>query len=125
VIWLVNQYNYYGPPTDLNALLDAYLDTLQADCCRLPLADVDDFDPQQSQISLDAVYTMLEVASTVERRDDTVGQMSMFKEHRQQTTLEAVSIYGRLILLGEPGGGKSTFVNFLTLVLAQSHGSYL
>jgi formylglycine-generating enzyme required for sulfatase activity len=110
-------YNYYGAQTDLKPLLDAYLDALLSDCCRLPLADVDDFDPQQSQIALDAVYTTLEVASTVELDEE---QVRRFEKQRQRTALEALSAHGRLVLLGEPGGGKSTFVNYVTLVLSQA-----
>ena len=44
--------NNYGPQIDLTPLIEAYLDDLQIECCRLPLADVeaDNFDPQQKQI---------------------------------------------------------------------------
>ena len=115
--------NNYGAQTDLRPLIEAYLDDLQIECCRLPLADVDvdNFDPQQNQIVLDAVYTMLEVASTVEvPADDQRRRLVGREQHRQRTALEAVSAHGRLVLLGEPGGGKSTFVNFLTLVLAHA-----
>ena len=84
--------------------------------------DVDNFDPQQNQIVLDAVYTMLEVASTVEvPADDQRRRLVGREQPRQRTALEAVSAHGRLVLLGEPSGGTSTFVNYLTLVLAHAH----
>ena len=101
--------NNYGPQIDLTPLIEAYLDDLQIECCRLPLADVDgdNFDPQQNQSVLDAVYTMLEVASTVDVSEDDQQNMVGREQPRQRTALEAVSAHGRLVLLGEPGGGTS------------------
>ena len=111
----------YGTQTDLTPMIEAYLDDLQIECCRLPLADVDGDNFDQNQSVLDAVYTMLEVASTVDVSEDDQQNMVGREQPRQRTALEVVSAHGRLVLLGEPGGGKSTFVNYLTLVLAHAH----
>jgi hypothetical protein len=87
-------------------LLRDYLSTVSQDCNRLSLADYDSSDPNKLAVDLDSVYVRLEVARTVER------------EPRQLTALEALAQQPRLVLLGAPGSGKSTFVNFLARCLA-------
>ncbi len=112
--------NYGGADSaERAALLREYLLGLVGACNRLSLADADSSDPTRAAVELAAVYTRLEVTSTVplskEEQEKRPG-----RQHRQLTALEALAQHNVLVLLGEPGGGKSTFVNFVGLCLAQA-----
>ncbi|NLF78992.1 MAG: SUMF1/EgtB/PvdO family nonheme iron enzyme [Chloroflexi bacterium] len=81
---------------------------------------------QGQQITVDQVYTPLDTRTQVLRDDD--GQIEwqadvLAREQRSEretsplTAMEAANHFPRLVLLGDPGSGKSTFVNFLALGL--------
>ncbi len=86
--------------------------------------------PTGETVTLRDVYTNLEVTTRLDveetkRRGQIVSRneanLPGFRESRQMTVLEAVSDpkARRLVLLGDPGGGKSTFVNHLGYCLAK------
>jgi formylglycine-generating enzyme required for sulfatase activity len=118
--------HFYGPShaPDTDTLLREYLGALSGACNRLSLADADSSDPTRAAVELAAVFTRLEVASTVRLTDEEVQarrkQRVVLEKERQRTALEAVASAPRLVLLGAPGGGKSTLVNFLGLCLARA-----
>ncbi|MEI2769985.1 MAG: SUMF1/EgtB/PvdO family nonheme iron enzyme [Candidatus Competibacter sp.] len=92
-----------APATFSSALRDAYLRRIMDRCGTLSLTGIDpaaagqrDTDPQ---LRLNAVYTALL----------TRGGNSVLEQIGQQQ---------RLVLQGDPGSGKSTFVNFVALCLA-------
>jgi hypothetical protein len=112
---IINQGASDGP--DRATLLREYLLTLSGTCNRLSLADADSSDPTRAAVELAAVYTRLEVATTVPLPED---KEQIHITYRQRTALEVFSEQSRLVLLGEPGSGKSTFINFLGLCLART-----
>jgi len=113
----INNYGSADTP-DRAMLLREYLLGLAGMCNRLSLADADSSDPTRAAVELAAVYTRLEVASTVpmsaEDRKRRPGA------DRQRTALEVLTSQPQLVLLGDPGGGKSTFVNFVSLCLVRA-----
>lgn len=112
---------YYGLDysPDRATLLQEYLRSLSGTCNTLSLADADSSDPNSAAVQLAAVYTGLKTARIIEGEEEPEAiQLSLFPT-RQQRALEALAQHPRLVLLGDPGGGKSTFVNFITLCLAQ------
>ncbi len=101
--------------------LREYLQSLSGECNRLALADSASSDPTSSgAIELAAVYTGLEVATLVPRSAEERKRATGRDEQRQKTALEALVEQRRLVLLGDPGGGKSTLVNFVALCVAQA-----
>jgi formylglycine-generating enzyme required for sulfatase activity len=123
---------------DPGQALRAYLERLTVECNVLHLRGMDpkaaDVTKQET-MSLAAVYTALDTnlrlvpmdgeelpkLRRAERRpivfeDGQPGEMP----GRAMTAVEAVSQIDRLVLLGEPGAGKSTFLNHLALRLAQA-----
>jgi formylglycine-generating enzyme required for sulfatase activity/energy-coupling factor transporter ATP-binding protein EcfA2 len=80
-----------------------YLHSLTNTLDQLPLQGIEQRLDQQGQgMSLSSVYTSLKV-----------------RGYRRSSATEAGTRHQRLVLLGNPGGGKSTFVRHLTLTLAR------
>jgi len=115
--------------------LRAYLQRLTRECNALHLRGMDpraaDATSQET-MSLAAVYTALD---TTRRVPLSNGELDALREQgrepptplsagrrgeRPLAAVEAASQIDRLVLLGDPGAGKSTFVNHLTFHLAQA-----
>ncbi|RLC74264.1 MAG: hypothetical protein DRI81_14120, partial [Chloroflexi bacterium] len=126
--------------------LRAYLERLARECNVLHLRGMDpraaDVTSQET-MPLTAVYTALDTNRRLPLSDEELAALKEQGElpegaggavygrvkygearpgerpERPMTSLEAVSQIDRLVLLGDPGAGKSTFVNHLTFRLAQ------
>jgi formylglycine-generating enzyme required for sulfatase activity len=137
---------FHGPvsvdvdPGDPEALRAAYLQRLIRDCERLPLrgVDVGAADPgraRQQRLSLAQVYVELDTKTqaldsfleALATGEPLPGHVAVRRpsppdpERKESKPLSALNatIFSRwLVLLGDPGSGKSTFVSHLTLCLA-------
>ncbi|MCP5085192.1 MAG: SUMF1/EgtB/PvdO family nonheme iron enzyme [Rhodobacteraceae bacterium] len=121
------EHHYHGerPPSHNTAALQKhYLEWLFKNVTDVPLADID---PQiadmvtekpDSRLTLDAIYTaLLTISAEPPSQVKTPDSLS----HERARPLPALAQLDRrhyLVLLGEPGSGKSTFVNFVTMCLA-------
>ncbi len=126
------QYNivgdaYFGPsPKDDAQALDIYRRVLAQTCCHLPLRGVDvgagDPTTGQQPLGLANVYVDLDTTTPVPRADKELPERQALAPEREEgrhlSALEATVANRRLVLLGDPGGGKSTFVNHLAHCLA-------
>ena len=99
---------------DLNVLLKGYYETLSAQSNKVALPDADNVDATQHEVVLSAIYTTLEVARSVEYVTEHHATAS-----RLVKVFEAINDHQRMVLLGDPGSGKSTCVNFLVYGLTQ------
>ncbi len=104
------------------ALRRAYLQRLTAQTRRLPLSGVDPKTAnheRSGELLLSAVYTAL-FTQRLELEEEGQGMPPEDGERRVRhlSALELLNHEPRLVLLGDPGGGKSTFVNFVALCLA-------
>jgi formylglycine-generating enzyme required for sulfatase activity len=120
------QINIYAAPdtspvdpcTDLER---TYLRSLQRQAVELPLAALEDegADSRGTRVTLDRVYIDLDTRSKVEltQEEKEKGEFR-FQEERPLTALEAAAQNSHLVLLGDPGSGKSVFVNHLAYQLA-------
>ena len=101
-------------------LRQAYLSRLMEICRRLSLSGIDPkaaAGQRESDLNLGAVYTALLTRSPQET-EQARQQQGAPKEIRMRSALEQADRHSRLVLLGDPGSGKSTFVNFLALCLS-------
>jgi formylglycine-generating enzyme required for sulfatase activity len=101
---------------------DSYLNSLFVACDSLSLAGIDPEAAKESQSNLDlsAVYTALITENTQKAEDAEVtvrGEIVRQATH-PFSALEMLNKYDHLVLLGNPGSGKSTFVSFVTLCMA-------
>jgi formylglycine-generating enzyme required for sulfatase activity len=102
----------------LRALRMAYLNRLFEAVRRVSLEGVDlkvAADPK-AQIQLDQIYTQLlsvrqEVASSTNQGNEQLGPGT------NTSILSEINRHNRIVVLGDPGGGKSTLVNFLALCI--------
>jgi formylglycine-generating enzyme required for sulfatase activity len=106
-------------PEDLRT---AYLHHLTSRVSRVPLSGIDPkmASDSEAHLELHAVYTGLRTLTSQEC--EALGQRErpgpMRGEQRRLSALEQLDCHDRLVLLGEPGSGKSTFVNFMALCMA-------
>ena len=107
-------------------LLKRYLSGLAAETNYLPWAHVDpeQADPKRGKgPSLTDIYTALdttELERPMKSEDevrDYLNQHVYFGRVSAQTILNNRN---RLVLLGDPGSGKSTFINFITHIMSQA-----
>ena len=133
---LGDRHEYHGVPPDqlpAEVLEEAYLRHLCGMCDRLQLSAVD---PKyvsatgESRIPLAAVYTELDVVAppSMQRGRRGVVELEALlrgEEGREPHRLPALRAIAaedetRFVLLGDPGSGKSTFVDYLAFALAQT-----
>lgn len=117
----VNIYNAPTAPQPPAGLRAAYLSWVMAQVRAVPLAGVDPkaiSDQTRRELELAAVYTALMTQRT-EALGETRSERAVADiESRQLSALEVLNRETQVALLGDPGSGKSTFINFLALCLA-------
>jgi formylglycine-generating enzyme required for sulfatase activity len=118
----VSQHFYHQgePATNPAALRTAYLNRLFSQANALSLAGVDPkaaSDEAEARLNLGAVYIAL-MTTALEAEEPVVQSKGALPSERQVSAIAQLSRNHRLVLLGDPGSGKSTFVNFVALCLA-------
>ena len=111
-------------------LCTAYLNHLLQDASQLQLSGIDrkTASDAEARLELGAVYTAL-LTTTAEHTAERTTERSILRELekrldkdgaalQQISALEQLNHHPRLVLLGDPGSGKSTFVNFVAMCLA-------
>jgi hypothetical protein len=103
-----------------------YLIQLQRYCNALPLAALGGDEGADEDVTLEQVYVDLHTTTRVpltEEEKEARKKASPFEreEARPLTALEAALGARRLVLLGDPGGGKSTFARYLLGWLVAFH----
>lgn len=107
---------------DVSHLRDAYLNRLFEQTGALSLAGVDPkaTDESEARLSLDAVYTAL-LTRTPKMQEKLEAMLPGGRPNREDhrlSALDQLNRHSRLVLLGDPGSGKSTFISFVALCLA-------
>ena len=121
---------YYGPVADdPGEALRIYQQVVASSCSDVPLRAVDtaagDATGRQQGMDLAAIYVDLDTTAQVEvsakprkGRNWAAREDVASTKIRPVRALEAVAQHRKLVLLGDPGSGKSTFVNYITRCLA-------
>ena len=112
-------------PPSFREIITTYYHTLKKECNRLPLGIVDPrFSGSDDQIPLASVYTDLDVVARP-RKEGEKGREWMLRLARDSDgergpLLTALSEResARVVVLGDPGSGKTTFVHYLARQLA-------
>jgi len=123
----------HAPLVDSTKLEASYLRRIQTTCNALPLAVIDPRAVErtrQQTMDLVRVYVALNTQTPVpveeEERKAKSGRKPRAerpegtRETRLLSALEAATRERQMVLLGDPGSGKSTFANYLALCLASA-----
>ncbi|MCP4536638.1 MAG: SUMF1/EgtB/PvdO family nonheme iron enzyme [Chloroflexi bacterium] len=116
--WYVNQQPAGDRPEDLR---HGYLGHVLKTTSHLSLTGIDPKAASESKTSLNlsAVYTALLTLTPEAHGRMLRGDLpDRDREMRRLSALEQLNRHPRLVLLGEPGSGKSTFVDFVAMCLA-------
>ncbi len=116
------------PPDPSLPAQERYLETLGKRCNILPLGAMGGEEESSEEVRLDQVYIALDTRTRVplsaeekaQRKRDVTSDLGQPREDRPLAALEAAAQQRRLVLLGEPGSGKSTFVRQLIARLARA-----
>jgi len=111
-----------APDTKVLSLREAYLNHLLETADRLSLSGIDPkaASDAKAHLNLHAVYTALLTLSPAECKQpaDPARLAAARTEQERLSVLAQADRHKRLVLLGAPGSGKSTFVSFLCVCLA-------
>ncbi|MBI1294698.1 SUMF1/EgtB/PvdO family nonheme iron enzyme [bacterium] len=104
---------------DENSLHTAYLNRIYRQAQALSLSGVDPrvASEADTRLELSAVYTGMLTQQT-EGRDDLQSTLETRQNPKHISAVEQINRHQHLVLLGDPGSGKSTFVDFVALCLA-------
>jgi predicted NACHT family NTPase len=123
---IVNNH-YYGERTEDPAeALKIYCQMVLRQCGDLPLRGLDiresEAGNKEKAIGLAQVYVDLDTTSQVRlTKKEKEDERWRNRDTRPVTALEALQQNQKLVYLGDPGGGKSTFVSHLAYCLAAHH----
>lgn len=110
---------YMQASKDTTTLHTAYLHRLFTQTSRLDLAGIDRnaVGANVNCLELGKVYTALLTRRAEQGIKGTAEGLSR-KDQRRLSALEEINRHDHLVLLGDPGSGKSTFVRFVAMCLA-------
>jgi formylglycine-generating enzyme required for sulfatase activity len=115
VVCVLNQTGVAMGVDEARELETAYLERLRRDAGALEWLDAIGYrDRDTPAITLGSVYTALMTT----RPDPEAERTGTGDGERRQPALAVLNREPHLVLTGDPGGGKSAFVNFLALCLA-------
>ncbi|MFZ5879043.1 MAG: NACHT domain-containing protein, partial [Chloroflexota bacterium] len=114
-------------PPDVFSARECYLRAVVADCRTVRLAGIDPnaSDPTRGGMSLEKLYISLDTRTPKEKPDEEQKKSGVRPAGQEPEPMSALEAWTgspkrRMVLLGLPGTGKSTFVRYLALSMARA-----
>ncbi len=121
--YIERQEIVHQAPSPIAVARTQYLKRLSQRCNVLPLAALGGDEGTGEEVSLDQIYIDLDTQTRVplsEKRKAKRQEAFSREEDHPLSALEAATQHRRLALLGDPGSGKSSFVRYLAVWLAEA-----
>src|SRR5205814_9646713 len=112
--WIADAPQRETQPLPGVTIPDSYYETLERDFHRLDISGIDN--DKSFEIPLGEIYVRLRVMFAEELQNDP-NQVNDAEAIDIQTALLR---YSKLVIVGDPGSGKSTFLKYVALMLARS-----
>ena len=107
------------PELSQTSPLDCYLQQLWRECINLKTTNFEYAIRRKAEsLSLPSVYTPLDVIEPQHAKAEREADGEVAEGEPRQPLMQAVCDHPMLVLTGDPGSGKSTVVDFLTVCLA-------
>ncbi len=128
IIGKVEQH-FHGTPDDTaKSFQKCYFTELAARTNKLPWAKID---PQHAKAGEDEglglvnIYTSLDTTEIEKPESEDIlrAYMKNSRESHRISAQEMINRENRLVLLGDPGSGKSTIINYLAYIMAQAEAA--
>ncbi len=106
---------------DPTVLRDRYLKWLMYKTGYVPLTSIvpkNVASKVESSLNLHAIYTALLTSEPEQAEESLQARLTDSEKGRRLSALAQLNRHQHLVLLGDPGSGKSTFVNFVLMCLA-------
>ncbi len=116
--YIGEQHNY--PPPPVKPRMNCYLKDLVSECNLLPwnvMSPGTDEHTKSRELKLRDVYTPMD-SNKIEREENLDKFMEQQREAKRLLLEEVINRYPKLVILGDPGSGKSVLVNYFSLVMA-------
>lgn len=112
----------YLDETQLAQARQRYLRTLIRAHNTLPLAALGNEESADNKVRLENIYVALDTTTQISPNDKEKERFGLYRdENHLLSVLEAATQNKRLVILGDPGSGKSTFVRYLATALASAY----
>jgi formylglycine-generating enzyme required for sulfatase activity/predicted phosphodiesterase len=100
-----------------------YLETLLSECCTIDIRGLKVSDANAHKLDIEKLYTPLHITSNLELdviNVDVAKEKNFLRNINEKVTLDEVLKKKAVVIVGDPGSGKSTFLKRIATILSRA-----